>query len=246
MMAENARSLLKRFLVQELRLAHYAEETEEKHGALCDKVRDACSLGSNITYLVWEWVKHLQWPDDPENYTVDATTNLGISYFELLINFQICTNYVLPVPINPGDRYTAYVHYFSDEGYMLPKSARSVNNQVCAFEKLIRQIENLSKMSLFPKFVNHRKKPCLSLSRLGFDAKVAGLPCRPILKRSRETMMQVKKYLSSLKGVAKLDEPFTEYVGDPLVHFLDFEEFEPKRRANKAEVLRRFNRRNGA
>ena len=84
--------------------------------ALCDKVRDACSLGSNITYLVWEWLKLLQWPDDPENYTVDATTNLGISYFELLINFQVCTNYVLPVPINPGDRYTAYVHYFRMKG----------------------------------------------------------------------------------------------------------------------------------
>ena len=58
-------------------------------------------------------------------------------------------------------------------------------------------------------------------------------------------MTQVKKYLPCLKGLSKLDEPFTEYVGDPLVHFLDFEEIEPKQRANKAEVLRRFNRRNG-
>ena len=211
--------------------------------ALCDKVRDACFLGSNITFLVWEWLKLLQWPDDSENYVVDATVNLGISYFELLINFQVCTNYVLPVPVNPGDRYTTYVHYFSDEGYLLPKSTRSVNNQVCAFEKLIRQIENLSKTSVLPKFTNNRKKPCLSLSRLGFDAKVAGLPCRPILRRTNETMTQVKKYLACLKGVPKLDETFTEYVGEPLIPFLDFEEFEPKQRANKAEVLRRFNKR---
>ena len=56
-------------------------------------------------------------------------------------------------------------------------------------------------------------------------------------------MTQVKKYLSGLKGVPKLDEPFTEYVGEPLIPFLDFEEFEPKQRTNKAEVLRRYNKR---
>ena len=174
---------------------------------------------------------------------VDAKTNWGISYFELLCNFQICTNYVLPIPINQGDRYTEYVHYFSDIGYLQPKSSRSVNNQVCALEKLVRQIENLSKMSIIPKFTNSRKKPCLSLARLGFDAKVAGLPCRPVLARANETMAQVKKYLSNLKGIPKLDEPIPEITCDPLISNLEFEEFDPRQRANKAEVLRRYNKR---
>lgn len=210
---------------------------------LDDKVRDACSLGSNITYLVWEWLKLLKWPSDVENYVVDASTNWGISYFELLINFQVCTNFVMPIPITSGDRYTDHVHYFSETAYLQPKSVRSVSNQVCAFEKIFRQIENLSRKSIIPKFTNNRKKPCLSLARLGFEAKVAGLPCRPILVRTKETMEQVKKYLYGLKGVPKLDEPIPEFIADPLVAFLDFEELDPRQRANKAEVLRRFNKR---
>ena len=140
--------------------------------------------------------------------------------------------------------YIDYVHYFSDNGFLQPKSIRSVNNQVCALEKLIRQIENLTRLQVIPKFVSNRKKPCLSLSRLGFDAKVAGLPCRPKLERNAETMAQVKKYLVCLKGVPKLHEPLPECVGDPLIPFLDFEEFDPKQRTNKAEVLRRYIRRN--
>ena len=167
----------------------------------------------------------------------------GVFLIELLINFQVCTNFVMPIPITSGDRYTDHVHYFSETAYLQPKSVRSVSNQVCAFEKIFRQIENLSRKSIIPKFTNNRKKPCLSLARLGFEAKVAGLPCRPILVRTKETMEQVKKYLYGLKGVPKLDEPVPEFIADPLVAFLDFEELDPRQRANKAEVLRRFNKR---
>ena len=63
--------------------------------------------------------------------------------------------------------------------------------------------------------------------------------------RTNETMLQVRKYLAKLKGISKLDEPFCEITSDPIIPFLDYEEFDPRQRFNKAEVLRRFNKRRG-
>ena len=84
-------------------------------------------------------------------------------------------------------------------------------------------------------------------SKLGscFPMVGDGLPRRPILMRTNETMLQVRKYLANLKGISKLDEPFCEFTSDPIIPFLDYEEFDPRHRFNKAEVLRRFNKRRG-
>ena len=133
----------------------------------------------------------------------------------------------------------------SDTGYLQPKSIRSANNQVCAFEKLIRQIENLSKISIIPKFTNNRKNLALVLLDWGLMHKLQVSRVGLFLCELTKPCCKFEKYHSHLKGISKLDEPFCEFTNDPIILFLDYEEFDPRQRFNKAEVLRRFNKRRG-
>ena len=201
-------------------------------------VQDACSLGRSIAQTFWIWWQKIQWPPDAETAEYDFTSDWGISYLELVISFGLSCQVLFPIPINPGERIINYIPYYSDEAALLPKHHRSANNQTFAMEKLIRQLQNLSKVKIIPDFGVLPKRPCLSLQRLGFHNKVSGLPRRPIIPKAQETLHCVKAYLNGLKEQS-LDQPLDLPKSQPLIPHHTVPELTPQERFNAAARLRK-------
>ena len=73
-------------------------------------------------------------------------------------------------------------------------------------------------IDILPSFAS---KKCSSLKRLGFTGTFSGLPCRPVLPNSVDTMHAVSKYIYSLGGsdtfhlpLSLLSMPLPSYHGD--------------------------------
>lgn len=154
------------------------------------------------------------------------------------MSFGLSCQILFPIPTNPGERVINYIPYASDEAALLPKHHKSANNQTFAMEKLIRQLQNLSKVKIIPDFGVLPKRPCLSLQRLGFHSKVSGLPRRPIIPRAHETLRFVKAYLNNLKEQS-LDQPLHIPVLEPLFQHIAVTELTPQERFNAAARLRK-------
>lgn len=105
-------------------------------------------------------------------------------------------------------------------------------------EKLIRQLQNLSKTQIIPDFGVLPKRPCLSLQRLGFHSKVSGLPRRPIIPKAQETLHLVRAYLNGLKEQS-LDQPLELPTYEPLIPHILVPELTPQERFNAAARLRK-------
>ena len=111
----------------------------------------AISLGSSTASLVWKWLQLLEWPsnDDQEN---QDPNDWGVTYFELVANFLVCTGEALPIAINPGERYVQYCRYWSDDAFLLPSKTRAAHIQVYTMERLFRQFKTFSGIAVVPSF----------------------------------------------------------------------------------------------
>ena len=96
------------------------------------------SIGCSTATLVWKWLQTIQWTTDVESDHTDPH-DWGITYFEVVINFLICTGEALPIAINVGERYVQYCRYWSLNALMFPPRTRAANIQVYTMEKLLRQ-----------------------------------------------------------------------------------------------------------
>ena len=202
-------------------------------------ILSAMSVGASFTHLACKWLALLQWPP-LEDFDIDITQDSGISFFELLVNMMVCTGNLMPIPLCPGERYTDYCLYPSDQEALLPISQKTVNCQVHAFEKFIRQLENLAGCTVIPPYPKNVKQPCKSLLRLGFHPKAAGVSRRPVIPKAKETMKIVSEYLDVARRRGSLDKPLTLGVSDnPLVELLQISEIPPKERYNYAQVVRK-------
>ena len=149
---------------------------------------------------------------------------------------------VMPLPLCPGERYTDFCLYPSSQEALLPKSQKTVNSQVHAFEKFIRQLENLSGLTVIPPYPKNIKQACKSLARLGFHLKAAGVSRRPVIPKAAETVKIVDTYLAVARTRGSLDKPLCVSISDdPLVEFQLLPENSPKERYNYAQVIRKRN-----
>ena len=124
----------------------------------------------------------------------------------------------------------------------MPISQTTVNNQVHAFEKFVRQLENLSGLTVIPPYPKNTKQPCKSLARLGFHPKAAGVSRRPVIPKAAETLKIVETYLAVARARGSLDKPLCVSISDnPLVEFQLLPEKSPKERYNYAHMIRKRN-----
>ena len=201
-------------------------------------VLNACSSGKNIASLFWNWLNLLQWPEEVCANVPDPQYEWGVSYFELVVNFALCTGDFLPLPLHPNQRYVEYVPYSSDSGILLPTGKRAASVQVFAFEKLLRRMEALSQRCLIPKFPKAPRWNCRSLTLLGYKGQVAGVSIRPNMPYAQETSEFVHKYIRSLRKGAALDKPLIRPDVPVILPFPNLHEDPPKQRANAAACIR--------
>ena len=159
-----------------------------------DNILPCVSIGASISKTVWRWLMLLEWPTG-EHVNDHDPNDWGISFLELVFNLLVCTGQLLPVSVNPNDRYVQYLPYWSDDAILLPMKVRSAKLQVYAMEKLFRQFNTFTNIPVVPSFVKHRQYACTSLAKLGYHPPVGGIPKRPKLPRVSETMDLVRAYL---------------------------------------------------
>lgn len=142
-----------------------------------------------------------------------------------------------------GEKYSYYFHIIEDgqsQEALLPISQKTVNNQVHAFEEFVRQLENLSGLTVIPPYPKNTKQPCKSLARLGFHPKAAGVSRRPVIPKAAETLKIVETYLDVARARGSLDKPLCVSISDnPLVEFQLLPEKSPKERYNYAQMIRK-------
>ena len=212
-------------------------------GPLDAYIANACGAGPNAAMQVWKWVSLLKWPSTESQPNGD---DRGISWFELVVNFAICSQKHLPIQIHISHdgRYVTYAPYESDSAKIQPASRKTANSQAYALEKLIRQLENLGQVNLIPRYPKYRYRPCSSLHALGFEKKVAGISRRPILPYPIETLQVVKSFVFEHRRDNSLYRSFHIPQVQPIFHIDEIEELDAKSRYFRAAHIRRVNKKN--
>ena len=203
----------------------------------------ATSLGSSTASLVWRWLQLLEWPSNDEQENHDPN-DWGVTYFELVVNFLVCTGEALPIAINPGERYVQYCRYWSEDAFLLPSKTRAAHIQVYTMEKLFRQFKTLSGIAVVPSFPKTQRWPCKSLQRLGFHAPASGIPRRPKMPLPVETMQFVQTYLDKCRKCGDMSIPLDRPNNIHILHSDLHDELSPKSRFNTAVKVRKLAKRN--
>ena len=187
-------------------------------GPLDTQVAEAFLLGSHLASQLWTWLGMLRWP--PEDQWGQAPACWGISFLELIINFSQCTGVAMPVTVTGKGSHKEYAGYFTDQAKMLPVSKRSASHQTLALSKAIQTMQTLTKRKVFPVV---RRKGCFSMRRLGYVGDALGLPVRPIIPCSNQTMICVWEYVQALSGKG-LHPPLPQRPEHPIIPTPTFEE----------------------
>ena len=187
-------------------------------GPLDIQVAEAFLLGSHLASQLWTWLGMLRWP--PEDQWSQAPACWGISFLELIINFSQCTGVAMPVTVTGKGSHKEYAGYFTDQAKMLPVSKRSASHQTLALSKAIQTMQTLTKQKVFPVV---QRKGCFSMRRLGYVGDALGLPVRPIIPYSSQTMRCVWEYVQALSGKG-LHPPLPQAPEHPIIPTPTFEE----------------------
>ena len=89
----------------------------------------------------------------------------GISWLELFFNFCVCTRKFVPIRIEGRKKDSMYIDYNSDEALLNFGTKRAANMQTLCMERLIRTLQKLQQVKLFPSFKSNHCKP---LIRFGY------------------------------------------------------------------------------
>ena len=156
--------------------------------------------GANVAKAVTVWLRALKWPPDVDQ--PDAS-DWGISWFELAVSFYFYTGYRFPVKVGGAGNKSRYVDYGSDEALILPGHQRAAILQGICLRNMIQNLTTVMEQKIFPEFGTFK---CRTLTRLGLKGVVAGIPRRPVIPNTTDTVNFVAKYMSNLNGIA-LNEP---------------------------------------
>ena len=162
--------------------------------------------GPNLGIAIKHWVESLRWPNDYEH---KDPQDWGISWFEMMISFYIFSGMLFPIKVAGAGALAKFVGYHSDEATMLPPNKRTGALQAVCFRNVMQNLCTLLGERFFPTFESSR---CSSMYRLGWRNECAGLPRRPILPNSHQTMTFIQSYLEKLGGVRALATPI--YIKD--------------------------------
>eukprot|EP00435_Cladocopium_sp_Y103_P020001 s186_g4.t2 len=203
--ADNSRSLMADSAVQVLQDLHFEPSVVVDIGDFDASLLGGSLQGVNLAWYIIKWAMTLRWPAHDAQFdpTVQPGMSIswGISWFELYINFLLCTSQYLPVRISGSLEHVVFADYFSDEAKIQPSEKRSAVAQCTSFQMAFSCVESLLQKRLIPEYIQKGGK---SLQRLGYTGQIATLKSRPLMMRQAETMMVCFQYVQAQPNKKKL------------------------------------------
>ena len=150
----------------------------------------AITCGNVFGSAVWDWIHTISWNDDVSPVG-RRSSDPGITWLELVVNFTLMTGMQVPLIYNRCGQIVSWMWHDDPQAELLPKKARTVAAQVLIFAGVVRMLQSLSGS---PILRGPRGEPS-SLWHLGFRRKRNGFLRRPILMRHDETLEVSSNYL---------------------------------------------------
>ena len=144
--------------------------------------------GARLCLALCQWCKTLRWPPDVAS-DYKRETDWGIMWAELCANFFVVTGCFFPVKVQGMGSKATFVDFESDEAKLCPWSRKSLANQSVCLQRSFGALHTLTGSQWFPTFDSNK---VTSLKHLQWNVQGAGIPCRPIMTRQRETMEYLK------------------------------------------------------
>lgn len=149
---------------------------------------DASNWGTTFSALLLDWLATLKWPTDEPN----KATAVGITWFELAINFQTVSQQSIPVSVKLENGVKEHRWQFEDQAIDLQQYAYS--DLVFSLQGCIKHLQFLLQTTLLPP---HKTQKVRSLHLLGGNAFRMGYLARPQMLYQTETMQCVQRYLNA-------------------------------------------------
>eukprot|EP00438_Fugacium_kawagutii_P004918 Skav217257 [mRNA] locus=scaffold47:803262:805853:+ [translate_table: standard] len=176
---------------------------------------DHCMWGKSFALAFLHWAQQLQWKPDQDNsrWSRASGAPIGISWFELTINFILVTQQWVPTPRGVGQhgdfRVTSY-------GFPDKPAGVGLNSMAAALRSIDHFWESLSGTSLLPKQWLADVKILRYFGGMGY---VRGFRIRPKMPLQSLTLQIVSQYMRSSPGRMRYDDLPDIPVRDPLISF---------------------------
>ena len=147
----------------------------------------ASHWGTTFSGLLLDWLGTLEWPSTEPS----KTTAVGITWFELAVNFQIVSQQSIPVSIKMANGVKQHCWQFEDSTLEVEQFAYS--DLIFSLQGCVKHLHYLLQLDLMP---TNKTQKVRSLHLLGGNAFRMGFAARPALKYQSETMQSVQEYLN--------------------------------------------------
>ena len=147
----------------------------------------ASNWGTTFSGLALDWLATLQWPQTQPSKTVAV----GITWFELAVNFQVATQQSIPVNVQLANGTKEHRWQFEDP--TLDTSQFAYSDLIFSLQGCVKHLQWLLQTNLLPQ---EKTQKVRSLYLLGGNAFRMGFASRPQMRKQKETMTVVQKYLN--------------------------------------------------
>eukprot|EP00438_Fugacium_kawagutii_P033513 Skav222488 [mRNA] locus=scaffold1835:93832:95145:- [translate_table: standard] len=138
--------------------------------------------GVQYSDSIVQWLATLRWPTDLEE------TDPGISWLELLVNFELLTQQVTPLLFPTAEGGKAYRSYTTVQGWT--RDQCNLHDYLYSFQACIAHLGKLMNVPLLP---DNRSK-VKSIYQLGAGAGHRGIAIRPVMQMQEATMELVQDF----------------------------------------------------
>ena len=122
-----------------------------------------CMQGANIAKSFKMWCELLQWPTDvSSDYDAMQHGDWGISWFELLINFYLCTGWRCPIKTGGTGGQSTYINYDDAQALLMPDGKRAASLQVLCLRNLVQSVTTILQTDIFLFFIQTSAIPCIA------------------------------------------------------------------------------------
>ena len=147
----------------------------------------ASNWGTTFSGLLLDWLTTLMWPRTEPS----KTSAVGITWFELAVNFQVVSQQTIPVNVQLPNGKKEHRWQFEDPE--LDTSQFAYSDLIFSLQGCVKHLQWLLQMDLIP---TNKTQKVRSLYLLGGNVFRMGFASRPQMHYQTETMKCVQEYLN--------------------------------------------------